>query len=174
MENVKPIEKLSLKEMMLDFHNYYGLPEGLVQLPLPDKFKIGNHRFTIPKYVDEFARNICYGQRIFFSQKEENDFGLIVRVIDGYYYPLYKNNKWDEDKALLFGKLVLNCTVNEIYPVAMHLVNLISELVEKEKNILYKRDNCPVAFSVSLFSKGQHLEHRPAAFIFFRVAYSTS
>lgn len=138
MENIKPIDKLTLGEMMIEFLVYRGLPEGLIQLPVPDFIKIKGKKYPVPGTLEQFIDNICYGQRLFITRKEENDFGLIVRIIDGYYYPIVTRDKWDEDKALLFGKIVITCSVNEIYPVAMHLISLVSEMAEREKSLLYR------------------------------------
>jgi hypothetical protein len=130
--------KLTLREMINDFQKYTLLPEGLIQLPVNDTIKIGRKKCRVPDNADELAKNICYGQRLFFGRKEDNDFGLILRVMDGYYYPIITCEKWDEDKALLFGKNILTCKVEEIYPVAMHLVKLIGEMIEKEQKMLYR------------------------------------
>ena len=124
--------------MIVNFPLYSGLPDGLSELPLPDYIKIKGKRFVIPQDLDEFTANICYGQRLFLVRKEENDFGLILRTIDGYYYPLATVNKWDEDKALLFGKNVLTLRVIDLYPIAMHLVTLTSEMIEQEQKLLHR------------------------------------
>jgi hypothetical protein len=132
------IDKLTLKEMMFNFHYYMGLPDGLIQLPTPEKLKIGRKKCTIPRDLKEFTDSLCYGQRIFLTQKEDNDFALIVRIIDGYYYSLITKHKWDADKALLFGKNVINCKVKDLYPVSMHLTSLISEMAEREHKLLHR------------------------------------
>ena len=137
MARIINIEDLTLKEMINNFLLYSGLPDGLTQLPLPEYIKIGK-KLSIPKDLDEFTDNICYGQRLFLVRKEENDFGSILRTIDGYYYPLATVNKWDEDKALLFGKNVLPLKVIDIYPIAMHLVTLTSEMIEQEQKLLHR------------------------------------
>ena len=124
--------------MMNNFHLYYGLPEGLVQLPVPDNLKIGRKRLPVPKTLDEFTSNLTYGQRLFLVRKEDNDFGVIVRILDGYYYTLKTGEKWDEDKALLFGKIVINLRVKDIYPIAMHLITLVSEMAEREQKLLHR------------------------------------
>jgi hypothetical protein len=131
-------DKLTLKEMMNNFHLYYGLPDGLVQLPVPDKLKMGRRKLPIPKTLEEFTSNLCYGQRLFITRKEDNDFGVIVRILDGYYYTLKTGEKWDEDKALLFGKIVINLHVKDIYPTAMHLITLVSEMAEREQKLLHR------------------------------------
>jgi hypothetical protein len=133
-----PLNKLSLKEMMLNFQYYTGLPDGLIQLPLPEYLRINRRKFSIPQNLKEFTDGLCYGQRIFLTQKEDNDFGLIIRVIDGCYYSLTTKHKWDADKALLFGKDVLSCNVSDLYPVAIHLIALVSEMTEREQKLLYR------------------------------------
>jgi len=138
MARIVDIEKLTLKEMISNFLLYSGLPDGLAQLPLPESIKIKGKKLAIPQNIDEFTSNICYGQRLFLVRKEENDFGLIFRTMNGYYYPLATVNKWDEDKALLFGKIVLNLRIIDLYPIAMHLVTLTSEMIEREQKLLHR------------------------------------
>ena len=138
MARITSIEKLTLKEMISNPHLYANLSSGLIQLPLPEYLQVGKKHLFIPKDLDGFTKNLCYGQRLFIVRKEENDFGIILRVIDGYYYSLFTNKVWDEDKALLFGNNVLTCKVKELYPVAMHLVTLTSELTEREQKLLHR------------------------------------
>jgi hypothetical protein len=138
MARMKSIDKLSLKEMMLNFELYVGLPDGLMQLPVPDSIKLCGKEISVPTSLDEFCENICYGQRLFFNREEDNDFGLIIRAIDGYFYPLATKNKFDEEKALLFGRNVLNLYVKDLYPVAMQIMNFVSEMVEKEQKLLHR------------------------------------
>jgi hypothetical protein len=138
MARIKEIESLTLGEMISNFTFYSGLPDGLTQLPLPEYIRIGKRKLMIPKDLDVFTENICYGQRLFMVRKEENDFGLILRTMNGYYYPLATVNKWDEDKALLFGKYVLSLHVVYLYPVAMHLITLTSEMIEREQKLLHR------------------------------------
>jgi hypothetical protein len=138
MAHTISIEKLTLREMINNFSLYSGLPDGLKQLPLPEFIKINKKKLSIPKTLDEFTTNICYGQRLFLVRKEDNDFGLIFRVLDGFYYPLVTVNKWNEDKALLFGKYILTLKVKDLYPIAMHLVTLVSEMIEQEFKLLHR------------------------------------
>lgn len=132
------IDKLTLKEMMLNFLEYRGLPEGLIKFPLPQYIKIGRRKYIVPATAEEFMKGLCYGQRMFLTQPEENDFGRILRVMDGYYYTIVTKRKWDEDKALLFGKKILTCRVDHLYPVAMHLISFVNEMAEKEVNLLHR------------------------------------
>lgn len=124
--------------MMYNFELYSGISDGLILLPVPGYFKLGSKHLPVPETLDDFTENICYGQRMFLSQNEDNDFGVIFRVIDGYYYPLSTKKKWDADKALLFGKKVLPCAVKEIYPIAMHLIKLVSEMADREQLLLHR------------------------------------
>jgi hypothetical protein len=48
MARIIDIEKLTLKEMMLNYNEYSGLPEGLVQMPIPDKIKIKGNNYDVP------------------------------------------------------------------------------------------------------------------------------
>jgi len=131
------IDKLTLKDMMFNTLLYSGLPEGLVQLPVPDQIRIKDKNYPVPATLEEFCKMICYGQRLFITRKEDNDFGVIIRVMDGYYYPIVTGGKWDEDIALKFGKLIITCMVKDLYPVANHLINLVSEMSEREQKLLY-------------------------------------
>lgn len=138
MAQLKDPDKLTLKELMFRFEDYSGLPEGLIRLPVPNDIKIRRRYYNVPVNYEEFTKTLCYGQRLFLSQKEEKDFGLIIRMIDGYYYPVVTGEKWDADKAIIFGKYVLLCKVIHLYPVAMHLISLVAELAEREKQLLYR------------------------------------
>ena len=138
---MKSLDKLTLKEMMNNFHLYSGLPDGLVQLPVPDKLKMGRKKLPVPQTLEEFTSNLCYGQRLFMMRKEDNDFGVIVRILDGYYYTLKTGEKWDEDKALLFGKIVINLLAKDLYPTAMHLINLVAEMAERENKLLHRESS---------------------------------
>ena len=131
---LKPLDKLSLRDMIDNLHLYWGLSDGLIQLPVPDMIMDQ----PVPKDMSEFCEGICYGQRIFMAQKEDNDFGVIVRMMDGYFYPLVMGEKWDADKALLFGENVLSLPVKDLYPVAMHLITLVSEMAEREQKLLHR------------------------------------
>lgn len=135
---MKRLEKIRLKDMMNDPFSYSGLAEGLITLILPEQINIGWRSFPVPQTVSDFTANICYGQRMFFTRKEENDFGIILRTIDGYFYPFVTGKKWDQDKALSFGKKVLHCNVSELYPVSNHLVKLIGEMAEREQQLLHR------------------------------------
>jgi hypothetical protein len=131
------LDKLTLLEM---FNNsiYSGLAEGLIKLPIPNEIKIGKKYYPVPEDMAAFAANICYGQRLFIVRKQNNDYGSILRMIDGYYYPLVTKLLWDEEKALLYGKNVLTCKAIELYPVAMHLITLVSEMVTREQKLLHR------------------------------------
>jgi hypothetical protein len=131
MARLKNIEKITLRDMIRHTNLYAGLADGLTQLSLPPTFKFGN----IPETMAELTEHICYGQRLFLTRPEPNDFGIILRVIDGFYYP---GKIWDEKKALSWGSKVLGCKVVDLYPVAMHIVNLISEMLERERKLLHR------------------------------------
>ncbi len=138
MARIRSLDKLTLKEMIMNFQEYRGLPDGLIQLPLPENIGFGTKKKAVPQTFKDFTDSLCYGQRIFLTQKEEDDFGLIIRAIDGYYYSLVTNKKWNADEALSFGKRVLNCLVKELYPVAIHIISLIGEMIEREQKLLYR------------------------------------
>jgi hypothetical protein len=128
------IDKITLRQMIDSPHLYWGLADGLVQLPVPDSI-LG---VSVPKDMSEFCESICYGQRIFLAQPETNDYGAILRMMDGYFYPLVTGEKWDADKALLFGENILSLHAVDLYPLAMHLVTLVSEMAEREQKLLHR------------------------------------
>ena len=135
---MKKVEKITLKEVIFNFDSYAGIHDGLITLPLPEHIRIGWRTYPIPEDVDEFCKNICYGQRLFLTREEPNDFGLMIRVLEGYYYPFITRKKWDEDKALEIGKLIVTCKAKNIYPVAMHLIGLIQETLKREEKLLHR------------------------------------
>ena len=134
MEKLKRIDRLTLFDMIKHPEIYSGLPEGLIELPLPDEFKIGKKLLTIPSDREQYANSICYGQRIYLARKEENDYDMIIRHIGGYYLNGYKENI----KVLTLIKKVVSCKAKEIYPIALHLVNLMSELTINEQKLLHR------------------------------------
>jgi len=138
MARIKPIEKLTFREMMTHLEEYGGLDDGLIQLPCPDTVKIGWKRYRVPKTMPEFADKICYGQRLYLAREEESDIGLILRMMNGYFYCVVTKQNWDEEKAHLFGNKILTCKVIELYPIAMHLVTLISEIADREIKLLHR------------------------------------
>lgn len=138
MAQLKAVHRITFADMIKEPEVYKGLSDGLVQLPLPDKIKIKRKRYHVPQSAAEFMQSICYGQRIYFDSEEKNDYGVIFRVITGYYYPIITRSKWNGDNALLFGKYLLNCKVNVLYPVAMTFVKYIAEMTERERNLLHR------------------------------------
>ena len=135
---MKQPERLTLGEMIANYDLYRGLPDGLVLLPVPLTLRIGRQRLPVPQTYEIFTNNLCYGQRLFFTQDEPNDWGVILRAVDGYFYPLSTGLPWNTDKALAFGRKVLSCKILEIYPVAMHLTKLVNEMAERERLLLHR------------------------------------
>lgn len=133
-----PFQKLRLIDMIRQPEQYSGLADDLIKFAPPDQIRIGRRYYYVPADLEQFSKQLCYGQRLFFNRQEENDFGIIIRMIDGYYFPVVTGKKWDQDLALVFGKKILTCVVQEIYPVAMHLVNLYAEMIEREKKLLHR------------------------------------
>jgi len=138
MERIIPIQKLTFGKYFNEYEKYGGCAEGLIEMPLPEYFKLNRKKYPIPKSLDEFSDAICYGQRIFMGQKEDEDFSIILRQIDGYYYSIVTGEEWDDKKALIFGKKVLTCRVIELYPIAMHLLSLVLEMAERERKMLHR------------------------------------
>lgn len=138
MERIIPIEKLTLIKYFQSFEKYGGCAEGLIQMPLPEHLMINKKRYEIPKDMTEFCENICYGQRMFLGRKETDDVSVILRQITGYYFTKATGDRWDEKKSLLFGKYVLTCKIIDLYPIAMHLISLVSEMAEREQKLLHR------------------------------------
>ena len=138
MARIKQPDKLRLIDMMTYFEQYEGLPEGLVQMPVPSRIKIKGRYYKVPGSLDDFLDTLVYGQRIFFTKEETDDFSAIIRIMDCYYYPIVEKRKWNADNALLFGKNILTCIVEQVYPVAMHMIKLVSEMAEREHKLLQR------------------------------------
>ena len=138
MARIIPIEKLTLLQMMKHQPTYDRVADGLVELPVPEKIFIGFQEHSVPKTLEEFSDKLCYAQRLFLAQPEKDDYAMILRTMDGYFYPIHTGKKWDDRKALIFGKKVLTCTVINLYPVALSLINLLGELVTREQKLLYR------------------------------------
>jgi hypothetical protein len=137
MANIKRIDKLRLFDMIKYPELYSGLADGLIDLPLPDKLKI-KKILTIPLNREQLAENICYGQRLYLAREELNDFGIIIRLVGGYFYPEITGLKFNEANIFGIVKNIVTCLAKDIYPVALHLVKLISELIANEQKVLYK------------------------------------
>jgi hypothetical protein len=137
MAGIVKIAKLTLLDMIQSPMLYSGLADGLIQLPV-SPLKIKGKTLPVPDDLDTFSASICYGQRLYLSRAEPNDFGLIIRMIAGYYYSLYTQKQWIENNLLSFVKLVITCKVIQIYPIAMHMISLMGELAEREKTLLHR------------------------------------
>ena len=135
---LKQIDKLTLWDMIRNPEMYIGIADGLVALPLPDKFHLKRKKMNIPATLEEFSGSICYGQRLYLSREEPNDFGIIIRLITGYYYPIYTGNQWDDETLYEFINIIPHCKAKDIYPVSTHLTNLFGELIEREHKYLYR------------------------------------
>lgn len=138
MARVIGINKLSFKDIVTNYDVYSGLHEGLTQLPYPGEITIDRKRYKVPETPEEFTDSLCYGQRIYLVSEEADDFGVIIRVMTGYYYPIVTKEKWNSDKALLFGRKVINCKAKEVYPVAMLLIKHLGQLAERERSLLHR------------------------------------
>jgi hypothetical protein len=138
MARIRPIEKLTFGEMLKDLHLYAGVPDGLIQLPIPETIMIGSQRYIVPFTMDEMADAICYGQRLYLSRKEANDVAFINRAILGYFYPFITNSQWDEEKVVEYERKILTCKVIELYPVTIHLNKLMGDLAKREVGLLHR------------------------------------
>ncbi len=158
------IERMILKQMILDERNH-TLSEGLALLPLPDKIRIGFKFYSIPQNLDEYSESICYGQRIYLSEKDtdsngnevSNDFASILRFISGYFYPIVNNKPFTSNRAIKFNKVITYLKVAELYPITIHLIKLHSELIEREQKMLHrepsKQEKAAGIDELSIFSE---------------------
>lgn len=132
------INKLRLGTYAIEPHRYAGLAEGLKALPVPERMWLGGKWFAVPKDMDEVCNNITYGQRMYLTESEGIDVGIILRLVAGYYYPQYTRRAWNEKEALKFGAIVLNSLVKDLYPVATHLTTIMEQLIERERKLLHR------------------------------------
>jgi len=58
--------------------------------------------------------------------------------VGGYFYPEITGLKFNEANIFGIVKNIVTCLAKDIYPVALHLVKLISELIINEQKVLYK------------------------------------
>lgn len=135
---LKDINRLTLFDMMQSPMLYEGLVDGLIELPVPDEITIKKKTMKVPQTLDEYSANICYGQRLYLSREEPNDFGIILRLMLGYFYPLLSEKTWDIEAIDDYVKFVVKCLVKDLYPVTIHLTKLFGELIERERKYLYR------------------------------------
>jgi hypothetical protein len=138
MERIIDIEKLTLKQYAKSLELYGGCADGLIKLPCPEHFKLGRRKYPLPQSMDEFCENITYGQRMYLGRKEENDIDVIFRQVTGYFYPIVTKKAWVEKKALTFAKNIITCRIIDLYPIAMHLISLVSQMAEREQKMLHR------------------------------------
>lgn len=138
MARVIGINKLTFRDIVTNYDVYSGLHEGLTQLPSHGEITISKKKYKVPDTVEEFIDSLCYGQRIYLLSEESDDFGVIIRILTGYYFPIVEKEKWNSDKALLFGRKVINCKAKEVYPVASQLIKHLGQLAERERSLLHR------------------------------------
>ncbi|GEM_PF-2341724 len=138
MARIKKIDKLTFRDLIINYETYQGLPDGLIQLPPPVSITIDGAKYHIPTDYAEFEASLCYGQRMYLVAEETDDFGVIIRILTGYYFPIVTKDKWDNENALLFGRKVINCKAKEVYPVAALLIKHLGQLAERERNLLHR------------------------------------
>ena len=118
---------------------YAGLSVGLSEMALPQYLILKRKRRDIPVTLEDFSDNLVYGQKMYLQRPEPEQYGIIIRFIAGYYYPIVTGRKWDDKQALKFGAWVLRARVLELFPVALHLVNLMGELATREIKLLERK-----------------------------------
>lgn len=137
-DRVQPVHRLDLRRYTMQPERYAHLAEGLAALPVPATIRMGKRVLAVPQTVEEFCNTVCYGQVMYFKQREGFDVGIILRYVAGYFYPQYAQTVWDEKAALRFGSRILSLNVKDLYPVAKHLVALMEQLVQQETKLLQR------------------------------------
>jgi hypothetical protein len=135
---IVPINKLTLWHLVFEPAKYTRFVEGFALLPLPEHLHVGRRRLTIPAGLEDFAGNLTYGQKLYLMTEEPFDTGIIMRYVAGYFYSEYTGKPWSETGALQFSRKILYSQLKDLYPVAIHLVNLMGELVDREKTLLHR------------------------------------
>jgi hypothetical protein len=135
---IVPVRKLTLWHVLFAPERYAGIVEGLSSLPVPPVLRIGRRTMPVPEDLEVFCANLCYGQKLYLTTEEPFDVGVILRYVAGYFYPVYTGKRWDERRALLFGKKILSSPVVTLYPVAIHLVSLMEQLAKREHTLLHR------------------------------------
>ena len=135
---IVPVRKLTLWHVLFEPERYAGIVEGLCSLPVPPVLRIGRRTMEVPQDLEQFCAAICYGQKLYLATDEPFDVGVILRYVAGYFYPIYTGKRWDEARALLYGKKILSSPVVTLYPVAIHLVSLMEQLVKREHTLLHR------------------------------------
>ena len=139
MEIIIPIENLTLRQFLKHADQYISLVEDLVNLPCPDRIRIGLNYYPVPQNVDHLTESICYGQRIYLAEKTENDITAILHIIVGYYYPQIFKGGWTVDKASKVLSKILGCNVVELFPAAYQILKLTGDLIERERRLLNRK-----------------------------------
>jgi hypothetical protein len=135
---IVPVRKLTLWHVLFAPERYAGVVDDLGKLPVPLVLRVGRRTMAVPQDLEEFSAGICYGQKLYLLTEEPFAVGVILRYVAGYFYPIYTGKRWDESKALLFGKKVLSSSVVTLYPVAIHLVSLMEQLAKREQTLLHR------------------------------------
>jgi hypothetical protein len=138
MARIKTIDRLTFRDIIIHPELYAGLVEGLTKLPVPSRIRIRRRWMPVPATLDEFCKQICYGQRLYLVEDEPNDTAITFRILTCYFFPLITGRKWDQDICLQIGKYLLPCRAKFIYPVAMHLITMLGALADREKSLLHR------------------------------------
>jgi len=136
-----PLDKITPFDILIEPLKYAGLAEGLINLPVPETITIDKNVLNVPKDMPELAKNICYGQKLFMTTSEDIDLGIILRVIEGYYFTQVRGT-WNESESIEFGATIILLPAVILYPVANHINNLLKELISREDKLL-SRDPSP-------------------------------
>ena len=139
MEIIIPVENLTLKQFLKHADRYISLIEDLVNLPCPDRMRIGLNYYPVPQNIDQLTETICYGQRLFLAGSVEGDMATILHTIIGYYYPLIFNGGWDIDKANKVLSKIQSCNVVELFPASYQMLKLTGDLIERERKLLNRK-----------------------------------
>ena len=115
------------------------LTEQLAGLACPYTFRIGYKEYPVPITVNDFKKNICWGQRLMMNTPHESDLESMMFFVANYYQPIVTKKPYSEKDVVKFYKRITTCHVHELYPVLNRLVTLFIELTEIEARHLDSR-----------------------------------
>jgi len=126
------LKYLTLKRLAKMKGNTALLQKQLSELACPNEIRIGLKYYPVPLTVNEFKSNLCWGQRLMMNTVHTSDFESFLFYFANYYQPIVTKKPHSEKAVMAFYKKIVNCHVEEIYPVLTKLVNHYLELVQIE------------------------------------------
>jgi hypothetical protein len=129
------IDFLTLDRMLALKGDLQPLIKQLTLLPCPDTFRIGWGLYDVPKSLNEFRDNICWGQRLMMLEPHTSDLDTFRLFVANFYQPFVTGKKFDDGLVKKVAKKLAKCSVKELYPVSLRLIDLFNQTlkVESEK-----------------------------------------